>query len=167
MHSAVIDTLSFANRLKEAGFEPAHAEGMALVLNEELAQQVVTRAILHDELRPICNRLDRLETSHIALGAKVDALEHRLDTRIDGVEAKFDSKFDALNDKIDATHRELDAKVTALDGKLNILTGAMALGFTVLVALGLYNALPRGDSAADRAAVSKQEEAIRTNAATP
>ena len=227
MRMTVIDTLNVTNRLKEAGFEPAHAEGMARVLDEELTPQIVTPTILRDELRPIRNRLDRLEVGQAALDAKIDAhgerldakidalgerldakidtlgerldaridaldakldsrcagldaridaldakldaridaLDAKLDARIDALDAKLDAKIDALDSKVEASHRELDAKIGALDGKLNVLTGAMALGFTVLIALGLYNALPREDGSSTPAAAVAQESPATAEAA--
>ena len=218
MRMTVIDTLNVTNRLKEAGFEPAHAEGMARVLDEELTPQIVTPTILRDELRPIRNRLDRLEVGQAALDAKIDAhgerldakidalgerldakidtlgerldaridaldakldsrcagldaridaLDAKLDARIDALDAKLDAKIDALDSKIEASHRELDAKIGALDGKLNVLTGAMALGFTVLIALGLYNALPREGRSSTPAAAVAQESPATAEAVAP
>ena len=207
MRMTVIDTLNVTNRLKEAGFEPAHAEGVARVLDEELTPQIVTPTILRDELRPIRNRLDRLEVGQAALDAKIDAqgerldakidalgerldaridaldakldsrcaaldaridaLDAKLDARIDALDAKLDAKIDALDSKIEASHRELDAKIGALDGKLNVLTGAMALGFTVLIALGLYNALPREDRSSTPAAAVAQESPATVEAVAP
>ena len=218
MRMTVIDTLNVTNRLKEAGFEPAHAEGMARVLDEELTPQIVTPTILRDELRPIRNRLDRLEVGQAALDAKIDAhgerldakidalgerldakidtlgerldaridaldakldsrcagldaridaLDAKLDARIDALDAKLDAKIDALDSKVEASHRELDAKIGALDGKLNVLTGAMALGFTVLIALGLYNALPREDRSSTTAAAVAQESPAAAEAVAP
>ena len=166
------------------------------MLDEELTPQIVTPTILRDELRPIRNRLDRLEVGQAALDAKIDALGERLDARIDALDAKLDSrcagldaridaldakldaridaldakldaKIDALDSKIEASYRELDAKIGALDGKLNVLTGAMALGFTVLIALGLYNALPREDRSSATAAAVAQESPATVEAVAP
>jgi hypothetical protein len=41
---AAIDTLRFANRLKEAGVEAEQAEAMARALGDELADQLATKA---------------------------------------------------------------------------------------------------------------------------
>ena len=73
MDANVIDTLRFADRLKDAGFDPPKAAGLARALAEELGDRVLTR-IDHDALV----------------------------MRIDGLEAKFDAKFEALEAKFDA-----------------------------------------------------------------
>lgn len=44
MSQAAIDTLRYANRLKEAGVEPGQAEAMARALGDELADQLATKA---------------------------------------------------------------------------------------------------------------------------
>ena len=119
MNATVIDTLRFADRLKEAGFEAPHAEGMARALGDELAERMLTKSDLDEALRPIYARLDAM------------------DARFDGIDGRFvgvDARFDAMDAKIDSVHRELS-------GKLNMLVGVMALGFTLLVGLGGYNAV--------------------------
>ena len=112
MNATVIDTLRFADRLKEAGFEAPHAEGMARALGDELAERMLTKSDLDEALRPIYARLD-------AMDARFDAM---------------DARFDAMDAKIDSVHRELS-------GKFNMLVGVMALGFTLLVGLSGYNAV--------------------------
>ena len=98
MNATVIDTLRFADRLKAAGFDAIHAEGMARALGDELSERMLTKRDLDDALQPINARLDALDT------------------------------------KADSVYRELS-------GKFNILVGVMALGFTLLVGLGGYNAV--------------------------
>ena len=41
--TTVIDTLRFANRLKEAGVEPGQAEAMSRAFNDELLEGVATK----------------------------------------------------------------------------------------------------------------------------
>ena len=137
MNATVIDTLRFADRLKEAGFEAPHAEGMARALGDELAERMLTKSDLDAALRPICARLDAMDARFDGIDGKfvgVDARLDAMDARFDAMDARFDAmdaKFDA---KIDSVHRELS-------GKLNMLVGVMALGFTLLVGLGGYNAV--------------------------
>ena len=57
MSQAAIDTLRFANRLKEAGVEPGQAEAMARALGDELADQLATKADIN-VLKPDVNVLD-------------------------------------------------------------------------------------------------------------
>ena len=57
MSQAAIDSLRFANRLKEAGVEPGQAEAMARALGDELADQLATKADIN-VLKPDVNVLD-------------------------------------------------------------------------------------------------------------
>jgi hypothetical protein len=141
MSATVIDTLRFADRLKEAGFEGPQAEGMARALGDELAERMLTRRDLEETLRPIDARFDAMES-------RLDGLESRLD----GLEDKFDTKFDAIGAEIHSVHRELS-------GKFNVLVGVMALGFTLLAGLEGYNAVaPRLGPATMAASETLQEE---------
>ena len=126
MNATVIDTLRFADSLKAAGFKAPQAEGLARALGDELAERMLTKSDLDDALRPIHARLDGID-------ARFDGIDGKfvgIDARFDGIDARFD----AVDDKIDSVHRELS-------GKFNILVGVMALGFTLLVGLGGYNAV--------------------------
>ena len=123
MNATVMDTLRFANRLKEAGFETPQAEGMARALGDELMERMVTKS--------------DLDATEAKFEGKFDAMESRFDameSRFDAMEAKFDAKFEGVDAEIDSVHRELS-------GKFNILLGVMALGFTLLFGLGGYNAV--------------------------
>ena len=154
MNTTVIDTLRFADRLKEAGFEAPRAEGLARALGDELAEQMVTKRDLADALRPI--RAD-IQTLDAKFEARFDALEPRfesIDARFDSNDARFDAndaRFDALDTKIDSVHRELT-------GKFNILVSMMALGFSLLVGLEGYSLVSEhlDDSAANRSAGQQQ-----------
>ena len=115
MNATVIDTLRFADRLKGAGFDATHAEGMARALGDELSEHMLTKRDLDDALEPIYARLD------------------------------------ATDAKIDSAYRELS-------GKFNILVGVMALGFTLLVGLGGYNAVsPRLSETIKQAPEARQD----------
>ena len=145
MQANVIDTFHFASDLKDAGFPADQAEGLAQALNSELAPQMITPTILRDELRPINEHLGRLDAHVVRLDDKIDALGARLDEKIEGVESRLEIKIDAVSSRLDAVESKLEAKIDAVDskleGKFSVLMGAMVLGFTVLIALGLYNAV--------------------------
>ena len=141
MKATVIDTLRLADRLKAAGFEAPRAEGLARALGDELADRMLTRRDLDEALLTIDTRFDALEPRFDAIDARFDAIDAKFDVKFDAIDAKFDAmdvkidvKFDAMDVKIEAVHRELS-------GKFNILVGMMALGFTLLGALGTYNAV--------------------------
>ena len=148
MSTTVIDTLRFADRLKEAGFEGPQAEGMARALGDELAERMLTRRDLQDALRPIDARFDTMESRFDAMESRFDAMESRFDARFEAVDARFeavDARFDAMEDKFDAKFDAMGAEIRSvhreLSGKFNVLVGVMALGFTLLAGLGGYNAV--------------------------
>ena len=147
MNATVIDTLRLAVRLREAGFEAPRAEGMARALGDELAERMLTKSDLDAALRPI---QAGIETMNANFEAKFDGLEPRfdaIDVKFDAMDAKFeamDAKFEAMDAKFEAKFDSTDAKIESvhreLSGKFNLLVGMMALGFTLLVGLGGYNA---------------------------
>ena len=126
MNATVIDTLRFADRLKAAGFEAPHAEGLARALGDELAERLVTKGDLDEALRPIYAKFDAIDGKFVGIDARFEGIDARFDA--------MDARFDAMDGKIDSVHRELS-------GKFNILVGVMALGFTLLTGLGGYNAV--------------------------
>jgi hypothetical protein len=75
MNAILFDTLKYAHRLKQAGFDTQHAEGAAEALGDALTGTVATKADID------------------TLGAKIDAVKAALEAKIAGVEAKIDSKF--------------------------------------------------------------------------
>ena len=154
MNATVIDTLRFANRLKAAGFEAPRAEGMARALGDELADRMLTRSDLDEALGPVQANIRIMEATVEAMDTKFDAKFEALDTKFDAkfeaLDAKFETKFEALDVKIESVHREFS-------GKFNMLLGGMALGFTLLVGLGTYNAVSPHLTSPVAAAPSKQQ----------
>ncbi|MDE0659587.1 MAG: hypothetical protein OXI79_08050 [Gammaproteobacteria bacterium] len=143
MYPNVIDTLRFANRLKEVGFDPSHAEGMAYALGDELAERMLTRRDL-DEFKVVLDaRFNAIDARFDAIDARFEGIDTRfegidtrfeaIDARIDSLDAKFEAKFDALDLKIESVQREVS-------GKFNVLACMMLLGFTVLGGLVTYTA---------------------------
>ena len=151
MGTTVIDTLRLADRLKESGFEPPHAEGMARALGDELGERMVTKSDLDEAIRPVCEQIHALELRLDTLDAKFDAKFEGLEPRFDAIDARFegleprfdaiDAKFDGLEPRFDAIDVKIESVHRELSGKFNILLGVMALGFTLLLALGGYNAV--------------------------
>ncbi len=185
MNATVIDTLRFADSLKAAGFEAPKAEGLARALGDELAERMLTKGDLDDALRPINGKFDSIDSRFESIDARFESIDarfesinarfDRVDAKFDGVDARFDgvdgrfdgvdgrfdgidgrldamdARFDAMDTKIDSVHRELS-------GKFNTLVGMMALGFTLLVGLGGYNAVsPRFDETVRQAPEPRQE----------
>ena len=86
-----------------------------------------------------------------------------IDARFDAIDVRFDAidaRFDAMDTKIDSLYRELS-------GKFNILVGVMALGFTLLVGLGGYNAVSPRFAQPIMQAPQMQQEAIELPGTPP
>ena len=154
----VIDTSRYAAELRGSGVEPRQAEGMARALNNELAGRVLTKAYLDERLLPIQQELTSLGARLDVMEVKFDALDEKGEARSNALDEKFETKFNALNEKFETKFSALDekfetkfsaldekfeTKFSALDAKITVLITMMLFGFTLLTALGLYNALPR------------------------
>ena len=138
MDANVIDTLRFADRLKEAGFEPPKADGLARALGEELGDRVLTR-IDHDAL---VMRIDSLEAKFDAkfeaMEARFEAMEARFDARFGGLEARFEG-LEARFEGLEGQFVGLEAKFESLHTNLKLLMAVFAIGFSVVIGLGMYN----------------------------
>ena len=82
MNATVIDTLRYADRLKDAGVEHSQAEAMSRALNDEIVDGVATK----DDL------------AHAVVELKFE---------IGKVDVKFEAKFDALNEKFETQGRHV------------------------------------------------------------
>ena len=149
MHATVIDTLRYADRLKEAGLEPRQAEAMSRALNDELTEGLVTKIDLDDAVTQLTSDLGSLGTRIDSLEGTVEAMESRFEAEFKAVDARFDAmdtKFDAMDTKFDAMDTKFDAmdtKFDAMDTKFNSLQSQSRYVFLVLAliaGLGLYNA---------------------------
>lgn len=140
MDAHVIDTLRFADRLKDAGFDPPKADGLARALGDELGDRVLTR-IDYDAL---VMRIDGLD-------AKFDAKFEALEARFEALEAKFDSRFKVLEARfegLEARFEGLEAKFVGLESRfeslhthLKLLMTVFAVGFSLVIGLGIYNVM--------------------------
>ncbi len=127
MNGNVIDTLRLANRLKDAGFEPHGAEGIAQALSDELEGRVVTKSYVDTALERTENRLgaaiadvgSQIAALGQALDGKLSALDAKIDVTADRLDAKIDATADRLDAKIDATAARLDAKIDATAAQLD------------------------------------------------
>ena len=135
MATAAIDTLRYAERVKESGVEHATANEMARALNDELADHVPTKADLEPRFSSLEAKVESLET-------KVDTLDAKFETRCDALEAKFDARCDAMEAKFEARINALDAKLEAkfdsLAASLKTTNAMMLFGFALLGTLGFF-----------------------------
>ena len=96
MSQTLINTLRFADRLKEAGFAGAQAEALARVLGDELTEQLPSKAdfqTLRADFQTLRADFQGLEGRFEGLEAKFEGLE----ARFEGLEAKFDGLRFTLN----------------------------------------------------------------------
>lgn len=145
MDANVIDTLKFADRLKEAGFESPRAEGLARALGEELGARVLTpvdRDAIHVSIDGLGTRIDGLETRIDGLEAKFDARFEGVEAKFEGMEAKFDglqARFEALDTKLDVQHESVKVQLASMGANFKLLVAMFAVGFTLVFGVGLYN----------------------------
>ncbi|MDE0658197.1 MAG: hypothetical protein OXI79_00955 [Gammaproteobacteria bacterium] len=150
MTATVIDTLRYADRLKQAGVAPGQAEGMSRALNDELTEGLVTRKDLDDAVAGLKGDLgdavaglkSDLNDAVVDLKGDIDGLGNRIDV----LETKFDSKFDGVDarfEAMDVKFEAMDVKFEAMDVKFDALRSQSKYVFLVLAliaGLGLYNA---------------------------
>ena len=108
MHTTVIDTLRYANSLKEAGVDPRQAEAMSRAINNELTEGVATKRDLDDAVVDLKGEISRLDS-------RFDALEAGLDVKFEALDSKFEAKFEALDSKFEAKFEALDSKIESLE----------------------------------------------------
>ena len=127
----MIDTLQFADRLKDSGFENRQAEGMARALGDALVaavEHLATKSDLETEITKVSARIE-------ALDAKVETLDTKVSARIEALDAKVET----LDTKVSARIEALDAKVEGLGTQIKFVFAALAM----LLALGLIDTVPR------------------------
>ena len=150
----MIDTLRYASRLKDAGFDPPQAEAMSRALNDEIGSGVATKADLDSavgelriEFAKVVARVDVMEARFDSVDERfvaVDARFDAMDARFDAMDGKFDAmdaRFDAMDGKFDAKFDAMDAKFDALNGKFETQGRYVFLVLALIAALGLFNAV--------------------------
>ena len=164
MKATVIDTLRYANRLKNAGVDPGQAEAMSRALNDELIEGLVTKADLNNAVSELGGKIDALdakfEVRFAEMEAKSDARFAEVDGRfaevdgrfaevngrfaeVDGKFAQMEAKFDARFAEMGGQFAKMDGKFEAVDTKIDGLRSQNRYVFLVLAliaGLGLYNA---------------------------
>jgi hypothetical protein len=93
MNAILFDTLKFAHRLKDAGFDAKQAEGAAEALGDALTGTVATKADI-DALGTRIDGLSAMMKAEIsALSARMEGRFAQVDAKIAEVSARIDSKF--------------------------------------------------------------------------
>lgn len=133
MDATVIDTLRYANRLREAGVEAGQAEAMARAINDELSVGVATR----DDVGAVERNL-----GHAVAELRSD-MEHGLTELrgdLDRTKAELRAEVAEVVRTIDVFKAEVTAKLDAQNGKFEAQGRYLFLTLAVIAALGLYNA---------------------------
>ena len=139
----MIDTLRYASRLKDAGFDPVQAEAMSRALNDEIGSGVATKADLDHAVGELQIEFAKVVARVDVMEARFDSVDERfvaVDARFDAMDARFDAmdtKFDAMDTKFDA----MDAKFDALAGKVDTQGRYVFLVLALIAGLGLFNAV--------------------------
>ena len=134
MNTTVIDTLRLSDRLKEAGFEPLRAEGLARALGDELSDRLVTKVDLDEAIQPLNARLTAVELGIQALDTKFDARFkdvggefvtidqgfRAMDQRFEAIDKRFDvidQRFEAIDKRFDV----IDQRFEAIDQRFDVI----------------------------------------------
>lgn len=137
MNPTVIDTLRYANRLKDAGVDTRQAEAMAEAINDELTAGLATKVDVEHASAGLKGDLDaavaKLEGD---LDAAVAKLDGNLDRAVVELKGEIAREITRVDGKIDA----VDEKLDALDSKYEAQGRYMFLVLALIAALGLYNA---------------------------
>ena len=135
MNPAVIDTLKFADRLKNAGFPPPQAEGLARVLGDELGKRMVTKRDLDEAVQTInatIGILDaKFESKFEAMDQKFEAMDQRFEARFEAMDQRFEARFEAMDQKFEAMDQRFEARFEAMDQKFEVRFEAIDQKFEV------------------------------------
>lgn len=144
---AAFDTLAYAERLKAAGIDGAHANAHAEALRAALGEGVATRADVREiraDIARLGGRIDGIEGRIDGIEGRIDGLEGRIDGlegRLDGIEEKMATKTDLahVEEKM-ATKTDLVRLETLIERSANrtllATTGLMvAIGGLIVAAL--------------------------------
>ena len=135
MESRVIDTLRYADRLKEAGIETRQAEAMSRAINAELTEGLVTKTDLDKLGTRMMAKFDELSNRLMKQGAHTDSLEQRMD--------RLAHRMDALEKRLAAVEvglASLKVEVEALASRVTTQGRHVFLVLALIAGLGLYNA---------------------------
>lgn len=148
MTTLAINALRYASRLERAGLERPMADEMAHALNDEVADNLVTKRDLTEALQPLYVTLAAIDAKFEAIDARFEAIDTRfktidtrfeaidtrfeaMDAKIDALEAKFESRFDAMDKRFES----VDARLDGLTTTLKMFMAMTGLGFSLVVTL--------------------------------
>jgi exonuclease VII large subunit len=116
--SVAIDTLVYAQRLREAGFSEQQAEGQAHALAAAL--EMTDALATKQDLRELGLRVDELDRR---LTERLDALDRRWTERLDALDRRWTERFEELErrwtERFDELDRRLTERIETLDRHWN------------------------------------------------
>ena len=154
MTTLAINALRYASRLERAGLERPMADEMAHALNEELADNLVTKRDLTEALHPLYVTLAAIDGKFEAIDARFAAIDARfeaIDARFEAMDAKFEGKFDAMDKRFESLEARFDGLATMLKMFMAMTGLGFSLVFTLLVAIVVRLGIFEAPSAADGA----------------
>lgn len=120
-----LDTLTFARRLKSAGFPAEQAEALADINRDMLAEEVASKADIQGLSSDNAELRKDVQTEIGKVNDKIDQTRKDLLAEIGKVNDKVDQTRKDLNDKIDQTRTHLEAAIDASAMKVTIRFGVM------------------------------------------
>ena len=137
-----LDTLTFARRLKSAGFPAEQAEALADINRDMLAEEVASKADiqglssdnaeLRKDVRTEIGKVnDKVDQTRKDLNDKIDQTRKDLLAEIGKVNDKVDQTRKDLNDKVDQTRKDLNDKIDQTRTHLEAAIDASAMKVTI------------------------------------
>ena len=152
MPATVIDTLRYANSLKDAGVDASQAEAMARAINAELTLGLATKADLDHAAAQQKSDLDRAVAQQKGdldravaqqkgnLDRAVAQQKGDLDQAVAQQKGDLDQAVAKQKGDLDRAVAELKGEIDRLDGKIEVQGRYTFLVLALIAALGLYNA---------------------------
>ena len=141
MPATVIDTLRYANSLKDAGVDASQAEAMARAINAELTLGLATKADLDHAAAQQKGDLDRAVAQQKGdLDRAVAQQKGNLDRAVAQQKGDLDQAVAKQKGDLDRAVAELKGEIDRLDGKIEVQGRYTFLVLALIAALGLYNA---------------------------
>ena len=132
----LIDTLSYANRLKEAGMASALAEEQAMVMSEVLHENITPLAT-SSELQSVAKVLGgEIQAVETALRGDIQTVEKTLRGEIQAVEIALRSEIQTLRTELKHMDHNIRQELLLLEQRMVIkLGGMMVLSLGILTTL--------------------------------
>ena len=136
---AMIDTLSIARDLSDAGVDWKQAQAHAAVIGHVMEQQhadVATKEFVRNQINIVRGELsEKINEVEGKLSKRINEVEGKLSERINEVEGKLSERINAVDAKVSA----VDAKVSAVETRIIrwMVITMLGVGGLVVAALSL------------------------------